>query len=509
MWRRIFKASLLVALGVAVGRLSGFIRELVLIDLLGLSRHTDIAVILLSIPDMLTNFLVGGALGAALVPLFQSYRVSGREVEALAVFWQATLSVLFFSLVPACLVSLAPLATAQALAPGFDREALQSTTGPIRLICWLFPLSALAAVSTAWLQARGRFAVAALGTLIMNATLIAVLLLSRGALTALAAGALLGGGLRFLSQLGQLVVLERIALLRALRFPWVLPGAVFRSYGKAVMGQGFLFLIPVAGRLLASQLAVGDVAAYNYASKMVEVPLGGVITVLSVVLFPSLTELFSRRDIQGAHRLLRQGILITWLLAMASGVTLVMFGPGLTQLLLRRTLDPVEIQRISWLVGLAMVSVPARGLTSLLVVSMQSRADYGTPLRLGLFSLLMFAGTGWLVSQAAGLTGLILTTVVLDWLVTLIALWLVRREGVDGSLLVDMGKSAGIILLIVVPPGLAASGSDPVSAAILAVVCGLVSLGGAALPAYRTMPSLVRQLRRGLRGQDAGADAES
>lgn len=156
-----------------------------------------------------------------------------------------------------------------------------------------------------------------------------------------------------------------------------------------------------------------------------------------------------------------------------------------------------------------MVSVPARGLTSLLVVSMQSRADYGTPLRLGLFSLLMFAGTGWLVSQAAGLTGLILTTVVLDWLVTLIALWLVRREGVDGSLLVDMGKSAGIILLIVVPPGLAASGSDPVSAAILAVVCGLVSLGGAALPAYRTMPSLVRQLRRGLRGQDAGADAES
>ena len=57
--------------GILLGRIAGFVRESFIVAHFGASEQADYAVLILTIPDLLINMLVGGAMGAALIPEFK------------------------------------------------------------------------------------------------------------------------------------------------------------------------------------------------------------------------------------------------------------------------------------------------------------------------------------------------------------------------------------------------------------------------------------------------------
>ena len=61
--------SLILSVGILIGRLSGYIRELVIAYKFNVSAAADNIILMLAIPDLLNNLLAAGAISGILIPL--------------------------------------------------------------------------------------------------------------------------------------------------------------------------------------------------------------------------------------------------------------------------------------------------------------------------------------------------------------------------------------------------------------------------------------------------------
>ena len=289
MLRQFLVSGFIVSAGILLGRLSGLGREIMLGSTLGVSTQADIAVLLLTIPDFLISILVGGAMTAALIPTFKKIQAD----QAKALFYQATLMVLGLFLLVAFILSYFAHNVLALFAPGFTEEVINQCVYYFRLGIWVIPLSAIASVTTAYLQSKERFLVPALGTLLFNTTLIVILMIGSrmGApLWALTLAIILGAGIRWLSQF----------LITGLGFEWkylmsnwLIDGALFKRYVEILGAGGILLVLPTLIRAFASYYDSGSLATVNYSLKLVALPLGVCITVFSIVLLPTLSSLFA------------------------------------------------------------------------------------------------------------------------------------------------------------------------------------------------------------------------
>ncbi len=77
-------ASLILTVAALASRLLGWIRLLVIGSQFGASRELDAYFAAFRIPDAIFQLVVAGALSAALIPVFTSYRARGQESGGVA-----------------------------------------------------------------------------------------------------------------------------------------------------------------------------------------------------------------------------------------------------------------------------------------------------------------------------------------------------------------------------------------------------------------------------------------
>ena len=162
----------LLAIALLAGRASGLAREVLLAATFGVSLQADVAVLLLTVPDLLVNILLAGGLSAALVP-----RLRGKSDQAAGQLFRRTGGwvVAAFSLIGVIVVA-APEALFAILAPGLPGPTRIVAGTAILMVALSIPLTALSGVSTAYLNAKDKFFVAGTGTLIFNLVVISSLL---------------------------------------------------------------------------------------------------------------------------------------------------------------------------------------------------------------------------------------------------------------------------------------------------------------------------------------------
>lgn len=361
----------LLSLALLAGRVAGFARELILSSTLGVSRQADAAVLLLTLPDLLVNLLLSGGLSVALIPLLRA----AAPREAAALFVQASLAVAGAFGVLALAIGLAPMWWLALLAPGAgftaaDSQALFSHVG---LVALAVPLTALAGVSTASLNARDRFFAAGCGTLVFNLCVIAGLFFAptRGAPLDWLCWGIVGGAL--LRWLSQIAALPRQAW-RAPAPGLALNQDLFRSFGAAFLASSAMLLVPVIVRALASLLGEGTIAAFNYATKVVELPVGILITTLGTVAFPHLSELHAQGRPAQAHQRLVAALQRSAVLSAAVLLIGLWFADAVVALLfLRGRIDPAAVAQITLLTQVALLSVPFMGMSSLAAASLNAQ----------------------------------------------------------------------------------------------------------------------------------------
>ncbi len=419
-------ASTVLSLTLLAGRLTGLMREIQLAAAFGVTSDADIAVLLLTLPDLLVNLLLSGGLSAALVPRFRA--LSPAKADAL--FRRALLVALAVFTALALLLLAWPSGVFTVLAPGLLHRADLLGAGPLALLATALPMTAASGVATAYLNAGHRFFLAGCGTLIFNL----------GVLAGLFVGQAMGQSL-----LGLCVGIGAGALVRAVSQLAALPGNVWRgsaaesgfdrAFGRAflaaTLSASLMLLVPVLVRAMASTLGSGTISSFNYALKLVELPVGILFGSIATVALSRLSELEAAGDRTGARTAASHDLCRSLLLALAVTVLGAWFAAPVVRIVLARgAMHPQALQSVAELFQIALLGVPAVAVIGMATASLNaeqrtSRIFTSTAgclallpalalpgLLVGSASLLMFAVVGFqlvlavVLCRAAGLSPL-------------------------------------------------------------------------------------------------------
>ncbi|HXF61341.1 MAG TPA: murein biosynthesis integral membrane protein MurJ, partial [Caldilineaceae bacterium] len=354
-----------LALGSAAGRVLGLAREVVIASYFGATGEVSAFRVASQAPVLLYDFLIGGMLSAALVPVLSEY--ARRRAE----FTHLVMALLtLFGVGLALLVLLLELAAPQVawlLAAGFaefDPALLALTVSLLRQaapVVWLFGIAGLL---TAMLYALQRFSFPALATAIYNLGIVlaAPLLAARLGVASLVVG-MVAGALAQVAIMGW--DLHRSGFALAWRPSWSHPavGKILRLY--APIAAALLVSLFQVGldRRLASGAGVQSIAWMANATTLQQMPLGLISVAISLAALPRLSRYAALGDETAYRQTLGRGLRMVLLLVVPAAVLLWVLGEPLTRLLFERNrftpLDTVQVVRALniYIVGMLFAAV--------------------------------------------------------------------------------------------------------------------------------------------------------
>ncbi len=364
-------AATLVGLTLLAGRVSGLYREIQLAAAFGVSVSADLAVLLLTLPDLLVNLVLSGGLSAALIPRLRALPLQSAQ----ALSRQTLLFVLISFGLMAMVLVFVPRMWFSLLAPGLAPSTLPATAAIVATAIAI-PLSAATGVTGACLNSQQNFLIAGCGTLIFNLIVIAALFYGQHAshdpLFILGIGIATGAALRLLSQC---VTLPRAWLLGPIATSSV-DSIFIRGFLTTAVTASLMLLVPVVVRALASNISPGAIAALNYATKLVELPAGVLITSVASVSLVQLSAHHASGDRLSAKQTLRDGLQHALTNGVGAGVLIAYFADTLVELALGRgAMDSAAIARVVNLTQLLMVGLPFLALSNMAMAELNAKAQ--------------------------------------------------------------------------------------------------------------------------------------
>jgi putative peptidoglycan lipid II flippase len=305
-------ASLILTAAALASRILGWVRLLVIGSQFGASSELDAYFAAFRIPDAIFQLVVAGALSAALIPVFSSYRARGDETEA----WRLASSVINLVLIALVVLSglmaiLAPVFV-PFVAPGFDEPTTELTVRLTQIMLISPVLIGMGAVVSGILNSHQQFTIPSLAPLAYNLVIIgaAIFLAPIMGIEGLAVGVVVGSAAHLAIQLPSLArVGRRYELMINIGHPGV--RKVARLMGPRMLGLASGQLNFLVSTVLASALAVGSLTAYNYAFQLSQLPVGIIGVSVAIALFPTLSQHAAlgrigeiRRQVAGAVRVL-------------------------------------------------------------------------------------------------------------------------------------------------------------------------------------------------------------
>lgn len=285
----IARAAGILSLGNVASRVLGLVRQTVIADLFGASPYVSAFVAAARVPTMIYDLLIGGLLSAALVPVFSDYASPEKRQELWRIFSVVvSLAVVVLSFIVILLELFAPQ-VAWLLGSGFDADLRAVTTKMIRIILPAVLFFGLSGMVTGLLYTLKRFTYPAFGAAIYNVGIItaALLLADKVNIYSLALGILLGAML-------QLAIL--LPDLRDVRFAFSLDLShpalrrIAGLYLPIVLGLIISQIGIVIDSNLASRTGGESIAWMDYATRLIQFPIGMVSAAISLAILPTLSQ---------------------------------------------------------------------------------------------------------------------------------------------------------------------------------------------------------------------------
>lgn len=313
-------------------RLLGLARESAQAAAFGTTGLADVAVLLLTLPDWLTNVVASGALAYVLVPAW-----AGRANAQVAASQRRVARALLL----AAIVVAVALALGRDVALGWLAAGLPLALRPTAAdgLVWsaaAFVPALLAALWATRLQHERDFVGLYGANLVVNGALIGAIALAGWRQPQ--AVPLLGAGL--LAAMALRLVWQRMRLARhADAGAGGVAGEAHRLpappvWAWAILSAGLPLALPFAARSIASLQGEGALATFNYAWKLVELPLVLAIQLVATLAFPAVAAAVAKGlDSPEARQPLRVAFALAWTLACAAAAGLVVGADALAHLL--------------------------------------------------------------------------------------------------------------------------------------------------------------------------------
>ena len=319
-----------------ISRVLGLLRESALAASFGTSGMGDVIVMMLTLPDWLASMVSSGALAYVLLPVWarqsrEEQRHSRRQVS----LWLLGVGM---GLALALVVFARPVYGW--LLPGVGASLRSDTLVALWFSAIATPLALLSACWSTSLQHERDFVGMYFSNVLVNLTVILALVVSGATLWHQDAVEFVGAGLLVAMALRLLWLGYRMQRRLPAAAPDVapsqsqcartaLPGASVWVWAVLVAGLPLAF--PFVARSMASSSGEGAAALFNYAWKLIELPLVLAVQLVATLSFPVITRAFAGEgDVQAA---IVRAFSVAWTLAVAAAAALMIGAPAYAQVL--------------------------------------------------------------------------------------------------------------------------------------------------------------------------------
>jgi putative peptidoglycan lipid II flippase len=339
------KAGALSLALLLASRLLGLVRESAQAAAFGASAMGDVAVLMLTLPDWLTGVLANGALAYVLLPQWagqapaQQAQTQGRVARFL----------LLLGLLTGGALCIFRDSAVHFLASGLPPHMIGPAEQGLVWAATALPAALLAALWVTRLQHEQDFAGLYAANLVVNGVLIVGLyLVSRnppvvGTVSLLGLSLWLAMGLRLVWLRGRLTAgaADRQGPTDAANTA-LTPSPHASLWLWAALAAGLPLVLPFVARSFASSAGEGALATFNYAWKLVELPLVLAIQLVATLAFPAIVRAMAARSGEAhapaalptdAIRTVRSAFLLAWTLACAAVAALQVGAPALVAFL--------------------------------------------------------------------------------------------------------------------------------------------------------------------------------
>jgi putative peptidoglycan lipid II flippase len=398
--KSLLKSSSIVSTGVLFSRFLGFIRDVILANLLGTSIIAEAFLVAQRIPNLLRDLIGEGAANAAIVPVLIDYQKTKTKEQ-----WHKFVNVLLaWALIVVSILTVIGMLVSPLIvgiiAPGFTSDPVKFHL-TVDLTRMMFPyliLIALSALQMGVLYTLNSFGAPAFSSCLLNIAMIASMwvssLFSWGAAYILAIGVVIGGILQLLWQ-GQ--------ALSQKGFVWQWPRKfrhegmrkvakllVPRLWGSAVY-QMNMFVDTLCASLTFI-VGGGGIAALYFANRLIQFPLGVFAYALNTATLPSLSSSASDADYDTFKQTLMFSLKNLLFILLPCAVYLLVLSPLIVSVIFQHGAFDAHSAYITC-VALSCMSLglPFFGTSRILVSGFYALQDTKTPVRIATICLIINA----------------------------------------------------------------------------------------------------------------------
>ncbi|WP_411727854.1 murein biosynthesis integral membrane protein MurJ [Methyloglobulus sp.] len=393
MGKRLYKATVVVSSMTLISRLLGFVRDMLIARLFGADLATDAFFVAFKIPNFLRRLFTEGAFAHAIVPVMANRQ---GDKAALREFIGKTAGTLAVWVILITLLSmvLAPLLVL-VLAPGFAWQGQQYELA-VTLLRITLPFGlciVLVAYAGAVLNAHEHYAIPALTPIFLNICMIAAALwlapLMDVPITALAWGVFAAGVVQLLFQVPSLI---RLGLLPKLSVQFKDPDVsrVIKLLLPAIFSASVTQVNLLLDTLIASFLVSGSVSWLYYSDRLVEFPLGILGMGLATVILPSLANNHAADDTAAFSATLDWGLRLVLLVGMPATIGLfILAEPMLSTLFQYNEFTVNDVHKAGQSLKAYSVGLLGYLFIKILIPGFTSRQDLNTPVRYGIYAMII------------------------------------------------------------------------------------------------------------------------
>jgi putative peptidoglycan lipid II flippase len=451
-----------VSAAVAVSRITGMAREMVMARLFGAGEIYDAFLLGMRIPNLARNLFAEGALSAAFIPIFAQYlKTRGKDEARELSNLTATALMIVVGAVCAAGMLFAPQLV-RLMAPGFAQVPAKFELA-VLLARIMFPflvLIALAAQAMGLLNASDRYGIPATASIFFNVGAVGIgLALARiwraDAIVCMSVGVLAGGALQLLWQLPSVwregfgyrprIDLRDPGLRRigALMLPACLGSAALQI--NTIVSTNFASrLTDAAGHVLN-----GPVSWLGYAYRFLQLPLGVFGVAIASATLPRIARSAAVREVAEFRSTLADSIGTTLLFTIPSSIGMAILGESMIALIYQGgRFQASDTRQTAAALAAYSVGLAGYSLTKVLAPAFYALDDARTPMLVSVGSIAVnlgfsFAFVDWLGMGHAGLA-LSISLVALIGSAALFELLRRRIGGLETPRIVSSGVRIGI-----------------------------------------------------------------
>jgi putative peptidoglycan lipid II flippase len=503
--RALARAGVTVTALFALSRLLGYLRYVVIANAVPDPSQLDAFFAAFRIPDLLFQLVAAGALSSALIPVVAGLFATEQAARAWRVVSTvATLMLSVLVLLAGIVLLIAPQLVA-VITPGFTEDELALTTELTRIMVAAPVFLAAGAVATSVLNARNRFAAAAVAPVVYNLAIIlgALVLVPVLGVAGLAVSVVLGA-------LGHLAVQVPSVVRLGAR---IRPAVDLRD---AQARKAFLLMAPRALGLastqvvfvvmtgLASTLPAGSIAVFNFAFAVLQIPIGVIGVPLGVVLLPSMSREAATGNLDAFRRLLVRGLsMLAWVMVVLTAIGVVL-AQDITRLLFDYgSIGEAALELTGETLAVFLLGMTAHSLIAVLARAFYARQDTLTPVGAAVVAVLVDIALASVLVGPFGVPGLAAAIATGAW-VELALLAVLMRRAMPG---LGLGHVAWVLARTAVAAGagaaagwlvhgwlLGAWGEDP-GPLLLLVRCAIVALAGGLVAVAASLALRIDEVR--------------